>query len=315
MSSDKTHIFGPVPSRRLGRSLGVDLVPFKRCTFDCIYCQLGRTTNLTMERFPFVSPQAIHDELAKRLINDNYLDFITLSGSGEPTLCKDLGRIISGIKELTDIPVAVLTNGSLLWDKTVRQELMNADLVVPSLDAGSARLCQYINRPCAGFDFEKYVEGLIAFRREFNKPVWVEVFMLFGINSIRADVKEMADIIAKIAPDKVQLNTVARPPAEDFAMSVPENQMRKLAEIFSCPVEIISNQGEIHRGISVVATCDDVLSLLHRRPCTINDIASGIGIHVNEASKYIGELIREGKISSHVVDGKSYYQARQESIV
>lgn len=308
----KKHLFGPVPSRRLGRSLGVDLVPFKTCTFDCVYCQLGRTTNLTMKRKAFVSPQTILDELRERLAETDRPDFITLSGSGEPTLCEGLGHIIRGIKTFTDVPVAVLTNGSLLWDELVRQELLDADLVIPSLDAGDDKLYRYINRPCEGLGFDQLVEGLIAFRQEFSKAIWLEVFLLSGVNSVETDVRRIADIARKIKPDRVQLNTVARPPAEEFAMAVPEKQMERLLTLFDSPTEIVADYRKIHAEADVVRSRDDVLSLLQRRPCTVEDIASGIGIHRNEVVKHLGELVQQGRVTTHMTNNKSYYQAKQE---
>jgi len=309
--SKPAHLFGPVPSRRLGRSLGVDLVPFKTCTFDCVYCQLGRTTDLTMERKAFVSPQLILDELRERLAEGSRPDFITMSGSGEPTLCEGLGRIIRGIKTFTDVPTAVLTNGALLFDETVRHELMDADLIVPSLDAGDERLYRYINRPCEGLGFDQLVEGLIAFRRDFNKPIWLEVFLLSGVNSIEADVRRIADVAKRIGPDKVQLNTVARPPAEEFAMAVPEEQMAKLSELFDVPIEIVADYGNTRAAGDVAASREGVLSLLRRRPCTVEDVAAGLGIHRNEAVKHLGELVRAGHLRIRQRDHGTYYAANE----
>jgi len=167
--TDKHHklIFGPVPSRRLGRSLGVDLVPYKVCSYDCIYCQVGKTTRKTATRDEYVPTDEVLAELAQVFEAGCECDYVTLSGSGEPTLHRDVGRIIARIKELTDTPVAVLTNGSLLSDPQVRKDLMQADLVVPSLDAADPETFEAINRPCAGLDFDAMVEGLAAFRREY----------------------------------------------------------------------------------------------------------------------------------------------------
>ncbi|MCK4583355.1 radical SAM protein, partial [Candidatus Bathyarchaeota archaeon] len=167
VDSDKhEYIFGPVPSRRLGRSLGVDLVPFKTCTCDCIYCQLGRTTNKTIERKEWVPTDSVIEQFKEKL--DSNPDYITLSGSGEPTLFSQLEELISRIKDITDIPVAVLTNGSLLWLPEVRRTLKPADLVVPSLDAGSNQIFQYVNRPHHDITFSKMLEGLVKFRDEYD---------------------------------------------------------------------------------------------------------------------------------------------------
>lgn len=161
MSENLQHVFGPVPSRRLGRSLGVDLVPFKTCTYDCIYCQVGRTTCKTMERKEWVPMDLVLDELEGKLACRP--DYVTLSGSGEPTLHSRLGEIIEQIQAMTDVPVAVLTNGWLLWQPQVRAELALADMVLPSLDAGDPTKFNFINRPHPSLSFDRVVEGLIAF--------------------------------------------------------------------------------------------------------------------------------------------------------
>jgi len=268
-----------------------------------------------MTRKAFVSPQAIHDELRERLAEADRPDFITLSGSGEPTLCEGLGRIIRGIKTFTDVPVAVLTNGSLLWDEEVRQELMDADLVVPSLDAGDDHLYRLINRPCKELAFDQLVEGLVTFRQEFQKPIWLEVFLLYGMNSVEADVRRTAEIAKRIEPDKVQLNTVARPPTEDFATAVPEEQMQKLTKLFETETEVVADFRKIHEAVDIVASREDVLTLLRRRPCTVEDIASGLGIHCNEVVKHLGELVQQGRVTTHRTNSKSYYQAKQETTI
>ncbi len=204
------HIFGPVPSRRLGRSLGVDLVPFKTCTYDCIYCQLGRTTCKTHERKEWVPMDAVLEELKQKLAT--HPDYITLSGSGEPTLCPRLGEIIERIKAMTSIPVAVLTNGSLLWLKEVRAAVALADVVMPSLDAGDDLLFQTVNRPHPEITFERLVSGLEQFRREFTGQYWLEVMLLAGHTALPAHVQKIAHWVQRIRPDRVQLNTATRPP-------------------------------------------------------------------------------------------------------
>ena len=313
MEQTKTqYVFGPVPSRRLGRSLGVDLVPFKTCTLDCIYCQLGRTTVLTSVRKAYRSPQIIIDELRSALAEGASPDYITLSGSGEPTLCLGLDRIIGGIKEATDIPVVVLTNGSLLSDVAVQRELQEADLVIPSLDAGDDSLFRYINRPCDGITHERLVEGLCAFRRCFPKPIWLEVFLLAGVNCIESDVRRIAECVSRIQPDKVQFNTVARPPAEEYAMAATAAQMRKYAGLFDCPVEIIAEATAASDDPKMRVSREDVWGLLRRRPCTAGDIASGLGMHRNEALKYVGELIKEGIVRTIIRDGSAFYAAYGE---
>jgi len=299
-------VFGPVPSRRLGRSLGVDLVPFKTCTYDCIYCQLGRTTNKTIQRKEW-RPL---DEIIRQLKVKLYLqpDYITLSGSGEPTLFSKCGELISKIKEITNIPVAVLTNGSLLWLPEVRNSLLKADIVIPSLDAGSNHLFQYVNRPHPDITFSKMLDGLIKFREEYKGKYWLEVFLLAGVTTPEMEIKRLNTCIDSIQPDKVQVNTVTRPPAESFAEPVPRETLENLASQLFERSEVIADYKDIHKKNEFVGKCDDILTLLERRPCSIDDIANGLGLHKNEVIKYIEELSTLGKIEIVTQNYKIYYK-------
>jgi wyosine [tRNA(Phe)-imidazoG37] synthetase (radical SAM superfamily) len=301
------YIFGPVPSRRLGRSLGVDLVPFKTCTYDCIYCQLGRTTNKTMQRKEWAPIDIVIDQLKAKLSSKP--DYITLSGSGEPTLFSRINELISRIKEITDTPVAVLTNGSLLWLPEVRNVLKAADLVVPSLDAGSNQIFQYVNRPHSDITFSKMLEGLVKFRNEYSGKYWLEVFLLAGVTTPEAEINRLKTCINSIQPDKVQVNTVTRPPAEGFAAPVPQKQLQIIAEKLYDKAEVIADYSDVHKQKDFSAQRDDVLTLLKRRPCSIEDIAAGLGLHRNEVVKYVEELSSEGKIEAKPQNQKLYYNA------
>ena len=304
---ERKYIFGPVPSRRLGRSLGIDLVPFKTCTYDCIYCQLGRTTNKTMQRKEWAPIDIVIDQLKAKL--SSMPDYITLSGSGEPTLYSQLEDLIFRIKEITDIPVAVLTNGSLLSLPEVRNALKSADLVVPSLDAGSSQIFQYVNRPHSNITFSKMLDGLIKFRDEYSGKYWLEVFLIAGITTPDAEVDRLKTCISSIHPDKVQINTVTRPPAEDFAESVPEKQLKTLAAQLYENAEVIADYRKVHKQQDFSARSEDVLTLLKRRPCSVEDIAAGLSLHRNEVVKYVEELSSEGKIESKPQNQKLYYKA------
>lgn len=309
------HVYGPVPSRRLGRSLGVDLVPFKTCSYDCIYCQLGRTTHKTAQRLEYVSISEIMAELESLLAQGAAPDFISLAGSGEPTLNSGIGELIRKIKDITSIPVAVLTNGSLLWRDDVQEELRTADLVLPSLDAGDAALFGLVNRPHEEITFERMVDGLATFTRRFTGEVWLEVFLLGGVTGISREVEKINDLIERIQPHKVQLNTVARPPAEDFAFALSMKQMRALQKVFTCPVELIGENSEESPPASGPTVVDEelILALLGRRPCTCNDIAKGLGIHVMAAMKKLDPLVAAGKVSSVTLGGENFYQMKQAS--
>ena len=306
-SNKREYIYGPVPSRRLGRSLGVDLVPFKTCTYDCIYCQLGRTTNKTIQRKQWVSIDIVIDQLKAKL--NSKPDYITLSGSGEPTLFSQLEELISRIKDITDIPVAVLTNGSLLWLPEVRRALKSADLVVPSLDAGSNQMFQYVNRPHSDITFSRMLEGLLKFRDEYTGQYWLEVFLLAGVTTPETEINKLKTCISSIHPDKVQVNTVTRPPAEYFAERVPEKQLNVLTAQLYENAEVIADYKSVHKQQDFSSRREDVLTLLKRRPCSIEDIAAGLGLHRNEAVKYVEELSSVGRIEAKPQNQQIYYQA------
>jgi wyosine [tRNA(Phe)-imidazoG37] synthetase (radical SAM superfamily) len=303
----ESHVFGPVPSRRLGRSLGVDLVPFKTCSYDCIYCQLGRTTHKTLERKEWVPLEEILDQVKASL--GARPDYITLSGLGEPTLYSRLAELIAGIKRITEVPVAVLTNGSLLGDPEVRAGIAEADLVVPSLDAGDAGTFSYVNRPHKEIDFDAMVEGLVALGREHPGSIWLEVFLLAGVTAISAEVEKIASIVRRVDPERVQLNTATRPPAESFAYPVPQDQMERFAAAFGNHAETIADYRGTHQQGEFEAHREDVLDLLRRRPCTVGDIAEGLGLHRNEVVKYVEELTAGGKLTTDNSNGRIYYKA------
>ena len=310
MTTNPTHyVYGPVPSRRLGRSLGIDLVPFKTCTYDCVYCQLGRTPATTVERRENVPVADVLDELEQKLAGGASPDYISLAGSGEPTLHAGIGALIRGIKARTSVPLAVLTNGSLLWRGDVQDDLMGADLVLPSLDAGNARLFQRVNRPHRGIAFDDMVGGLVSFTRRFPGEVWLEVFLLDGLSASPAEIEEIAAIVRRIAPRRVQLNTVARPPAEAFARRVALKTLVELAARFPGDVDIICDTDWSRAPGDVLspATRDDVLAMLGRRPCTAVDVANGLRLPVAEALKYLEDLTSAGAVATRFVDGRCFY--------
>lgn len=301
----RRHVFGPVPSRRLGRSLGVDVVPFKTCTFDCIYCQLGRTTNKTTERREWVPLEEILEELRGRLALEP--DYITIGGSGEPTLYSRIGDLIDGIRAITEIPVAVITNGSLLWDEAVRNELSKADVVMPSLDAGSKALFRTVNRPHPAIGFDRLVEGLVTFRRRFHGLYWLEVLLLSGYTAIEAEVKKIARKTAEIKPNEVHINTCVRPPAEDYAYAVDRGRLVELADLFSPPAEVITAPRRDSVRTLSPADSKTILELLTRRPCTTADIATGLDMPPAEVVKDVEALLFQGRIETRRGNWRSIY--------
>jgi wyosine [tRNA(Phe)-imidazoG37] synthetase (radical SAM superfamily) len=224
-------------------------------------------------------------------------DYITISGSGEPTLYSRIDELIDRIRSMTSIPVAVLTNGSLLWQEDVRRQLLDAHMVIPSLDAGDSLMFQAVNRPHSDVTFDMMLEGLIEFKEVYRGAYWLEVFLLASHTAIRSEVEKIRKCVERIKPDCVQLNTAVRPPAEDFAVGVEPRRMEELAEMFNPKAEVIADYRNVHADIDFQGGRDQVLDLLRRRPCTANDIADGLGMHLNEVLKYLEELIHGGLVT------------------
>jgi len=309
------HVFGPVPSRRLGRSLGIDLVPYKICSFDCIYCQLGRTTTKTLERKEYIPLEEIIADLDRRLAENCEFDYITLSGSGEPTLYSKTGELIEAIKKRSSKPVAVLTNGSLLWNSEVRDAILNADVALPSLDAGNQISFDAINRPCEGLAFEQIVDGLEKFTRIFKGKTWLEVFLLGGLFDPHIQAEEIAKLVRRISPAVTQLNTVARPPCESYAKPVSRRIMEHLSTFFPKPVEIIADFVSSSKKQISVANKEDILNLLRRRPCTCKDISDSLCVHYIETLKILEQLVRENIITVQEEDGKIFYKPEKQETI
>jgi wyosine [tRNA(Phe)-imidazoG37] synthetase (radical SAM superfamily) len=310
------YVYGPVASRRLGRSLGVDLVPFKTCSHDCIYCQLGRTTNKTIERDEYVPVDRVLRELRSRLSDAPRPDFIGLAGSGEPTLHRRLADIIAGIKAFSRVPVAVLTNGSLLWRPEVRADLAGADLVLPSLDAGSPSTFERVNRPHADVSFEQMVDGLMSFSHGFEGKVWLEVFVLGGITDRQEEILHIADLVGMMRIDRVQLNAVSRPPAEATARSVAWQDLERLRGLFPFRTEVIADYRP--RGPACSSTRTDVgvriVALLSRRPCSIEGMAAGLDLRPNDLLKELDGLCSSGVVGVRREGEAVFYEKTRDPI-
>ena len=310
MKAEYRYLFGPVPSRRLGRSLGVDLVPFKTCSFDCIFCQLGRTTEKTLGRKEYVPVDEVITELDAWLKTDDDADYITLSGSGEPTLNSHFGRVIEFARSNTSIPVALLTNGSLLVEPEVRAQAAQANVVKISLSAWDAFSLGHINRPHPNVDFDRLIEGFLLLRKQFAGELWMEVFLVWGTNTATREVSRIAELVKAIRPDGVQLNTAVRPPCEEYAVAVPREQMAPLARLFDPPAEIVA---EFSSRLSSKVRKDetDILQMVERRPCTLDEICRVFGLHRNEATKHLGKLVRTGRAQQRWRKGEAYYSGAQ----
>lgn len=306
------HIFGPVPSRRLGRSLGVDLIPHKTCSQDCVFCQLGRTPEKTLTRKKYIPLGEVVDELHEWLQNDGIADHITLSGSGEPTLHSNFGDVLKFIKEESTINSVLLTNGSLFYLPEVREAAACAHIVKISLSAWDQRSYGWVNRPAPFLDFNQIIEGQKAFRHEFNGELWIEVFLLAGMNSIPSDVAKIAALADVLRPDRIHLNTAVRPPAEDFVAPVSRERLVSLCDQFHFPAEVIAEYKN-KNGPEISRNENAIYAMLIRRPCTAEDIAGAFGMHYNEVSKYIGNLLRQGRITTQRTKTSFYYTAADRS--
>ena len=249
--------------------------------------------------------------MERKLAAGDRPDYISLAGSGEPTLNADIGRLMERIKALTDVPVAVLTNGSLLWRSDVQADLMPADLVLPSLDAGDERLFQYVNRPHRDIAFDRMVEGIAAFNRRFQGEVWLEVLLLAGVTGLPFEVRKIAALAARIGASRVQLTTTCRPPAEDFACPLSLKQLEALKGYFDGRVDLIGpgNSSASRNEGHLRARGDDVLALLSRRPCTSDDVARGLDIHLNAALKHLESLVADGRVNVVATGGRHFYTA------
>ena len=307
-AATRRHVYGPVPSHRLGRSLGVDLVPFKTCAYNCIYCQLGRTTDLTITRREYVPVDEILIQLREKLRTGPTPDYVSLAGSGEPTLHARIGKLIAGIKRLTRIPVAVLTNGLLLSMRDIQDALMEADLVLPSLDAGDSDLFRLVNRPHAQIEFDAMVDGLAVFRERFTKPVWLEVMLLAGITGIRAEVEKIAALARRIRPERVQINTITRPPCEEFAYPVSPDVMAAFARLFGRGASVVSEHRPRRAAGSGTLADGDILALLTRRPCTARGISKGLGLHLGEIIKRLDLLTDRGAVTPVRKNGSVFFE-------
>jgi wyosine [tRNA(Phe)-imidazoG37] synthetase (radical SAM superfamily) len=303
------YVFGPVPSRRLGRSLGIDLIPYKNCTFDCIYCDLGRTTRKTISRQSFVSPKEIQGELELCLsVLEKKPDYVTLSGSGEPTLNNSIREIIQRIKEITSTPVAVLTNSSLLSLDEVRRSLSEADVVLPSLDAITPALFEYMNRPHASLSIEGIISGLTQFRKQYRGQMWLEILFCRGVNDGKEEIEKFKSIIEKIRPDRIQLNTAVRPPAEDFVFPLTLAQLGEIKERLGNKAEIISQFALPKSELFDTVKDSEILNLIKRRPCTAEDISKVLGLHLNEVVKCLEKLLQEGGVHYRMYEHCGYYE-------
>lgn len=307
------HLFGPIPSRRLGISLGIDLLPFKTCSLDCIYCECGSTTNLTNIISEYIPTNEVLKELDDYLKNKPKLDYITFSGSGEPTLHSGIGKIIDFLKtNYSHYKIALLTNGMLLFNKEVQSNIKDIDLILPSIDAISIEAFRKINRPCADIDYKNVLDGIIDFKKTFKGIMWVEVFIVHGINDNDEEIKLFKEYFIKLKPDMIQLNSLDRPGTEDWVKKADRSILEKIKEQLSpLNVQIIAkydHKTESHINLEKVN--EKIISILKRRPCTFDDLLTSLNIEPIELNRHINYLQEQNLIEIIIKDRGEFYRIK-----
>lgn len=305
------YLFGPVNSRRLGRSLGIDLIPTKICSFDCIYCELGAKRLITGARKEYAPLEALLAEVDRYLAQPKaaeLFDLLTLTASGEPTLHSGIGRLIATLKERTDKPVAVLTNGSLLSDPEVRRDLAGADLVIPSLDAARNESYQKVNRPHPDFPLDRLLEGLARFSQEYSGKLWLEILLVKGVNDLPADIAALKAALKKIRAQKIQLNTVVRPPLEQTALPLTEKELHAVAGQLGPSAEVIASFGGEGRKDFHPVDEEAIIALIRRRPCPMEDISSALHFQPELVTLALERLCRGKRVTQRLHNGIPYYQ-------
>ncbi len=300
------YTFGPVPSRRLGLSLGIDVIPMKTCTLSCRYCQIGATPCTTLERREYVPADVVVREVEAAIARGPRPDWLTFSGSGEPTLNSALGVMIRRVKALTDIPVGVITNSTLMGEPAVRRDLLNADAVMPSLDAARDETFRRVCRPHPDLRVAAIIEGLAAFRREYHGRIWLEILFVRGLNDSPEDIDALLDAVELIQPDAVHLNTVVRPPAEADALPVDAAWFDAVRARFGERAIIIAPMSRSGGGRQTDP--DTVLAYLARRPGTAADIAGALDADPVSMVTILKQLCHDGAIAVREHDGALFWE-------
>ncbi len=306
------HLFGPVPSRRLGISLGIDLTPQKACTLNCLYCECGKTDSLTLERREYVPTDEVIGQLRAYLSTEPELDAVTFSGSGEPTLHSGVGEIITFLKrEFPQYRVVMLTNSTLLHLPEVRAALMPADLVIPSLDAVSDDVFRRINRPQSTLRSAQLIESLAAFCAEFSGEIWLEVFLIPGINDTPEELALFRAVFDRLRVDRIQLNALDRPGAVDWIEPMPRENLEAIAYQLGKDVEVIGKPMQRRRCTNFSEnTRETIVATLRVRPCTLDDLATSLGLHALGVGTYLDVLLEEGVIEQERGERGVFYRVK-----
>lgn len=303
-------IYGPVPSRRLGQSLGIDPLPSKACNYQCIYCQLGKTTNFTNTRDNFFPKEEIVSEMELVIPEkENEFDYVTFVGSGEPTLYKDLGFLINRAKELTKNPVCVITNGSLISNKDVKEYLLMCDSVLPTLDAGDEKSFIRVNRPHPTIKYSDMVQGLIDFQSLYTGNLWIEIMLMKGINDSREELLNIKEKMDLIQPDRIDINVPIRPPAVDWVKIPDHNIFDLVEEIFGDHFNIsLPEKGTFNTYSSNFEK--ELLSIIERHPMREDQIIETFSskFNPNSIGDWLIKLEMQKIIQKNNYDGKTFWK-------
>jgi len=304
-------VYGPVPSRRLGQSLGIDPIPFKTCNYNCVYCQLGRTTPVTHERKDFFPPEEILAEVRSALAagRPGQIDHVTFVGQGEPLLCASLGLLVRAVKAMTDVPVAVITNGSLIFRPEVREELSAADVVMPTLDAADQATFRRIARPWSELRIHEIIDGMVAFREVFRGRLWVEVMLVRGVNDSEPVLFALASALERIRPDQVHLGVAIRPPAEVWVEPPdPEGMMRAMAILGEVAPILTPAEGSVVLAEDVPADAAAV-EVLSRHPLREEELVEALGRFGRaEVRSTLAALEAGRKARRHLYRGQVFWE-------
>jgi wyosine [tRNA(Phe)-imidazoG37] synthetase (radical SAM superfamily) len=302
-------LFGPVKSRRLGLSLGVELVPSKICSMDCLYCEVGKTTTLTTLRASYLPWEEIEKALYEAKEREEEYEVLTFTGSGEPTLNIHFERAVEFARNLIKKPISVLTNSSTLNIETVRRALSEVDYVLASLDAAREKSFKLVNRPAEGVSLKEIILGLKNLREEMKGELWLEILLVKGVNDSEEDLKVLREVIEYINPHKVQLNTVVRPPAYAVAKPLSFEELEKVRTFLGEKAEIITPKDKKIEGLSFKRDLEELLfDYLSRRPAPLTELTE-VFKDSEELKRVLQNLIKEGKIKRLLYQGEVYFSA------
>ncbi len=301
-------VFGPVRSRRLGLSLGVDPLVPKTCSFDCLYCEIGPTTCHTLERRAYRPLEEIEKALREKLSEPGlHFEVLTFAGSGEPMLHAQFGELVACARRLTDRPLCLLTNSSLFFREDVRREVQGVDILLPSLDAAREETFKRLNRPVPGLSVEKIIEGLATLRAEHPGEMWLEIMLVSGVNDREEDIEALVEAVSRIRPHRVQLNTVDRPPAYAEARALPLERLREIAARFTPQAEVISREALKAVSSRRPVSQEEILALLEHRPCPSEEIAQALGYDFRETLGALEEMVKKGLLRTKVHERRVFY--------